>query len=170
MRNLVVARSNFQFVSTLGSLGPQLGVLVQFNHLAHDRIRTAVQVRVVVVLLGAVAALLQDPKLLAWAQVTLEARVILTDHSLDWVVVAITDVVSALRNASGPPNVVGNEGLAVGAQPFQDFGVEAAIFVCAVLPWRLLALLVVDVLEVVVEEVAAGDELASLPLSNVTSL
>jgi len=104
---------NDGFVFALHASSAKLGVLVELDHLLHDLIVAAVEVSIgCVVDLGFVAALLNDPLLFAFIQVTLEVCVIFANAALDRVVVAISYVVSALWNCLCALDIVREECLA----------------------------------------------------------
>ena len=125
-------------------------------------------------MLGLVAALVNNPFFLALVEFSLKVVVVFANHTLNRIVVAVSDVVSTLGYFSGAFNVVSEQSESVRSEvALADFGVELSIFVCAVLPlfeFLFLLLLAVDVLQVVVEEVLAIDQFASVPLGHITTL
>ena len=83
-----------------------IGVLVELDHLLDNLIIAAIEMAVVLVDLGVVASLLDDPCLLFGVQFTLELAIIFKDGTLVRIVVTVPDVVGALRNFLGPADVV----------------------------------------------------------------
>ena len=119
---------------------------------------------VVIVDAWVVTALVENPLLLAWSQFPLKLTVILANHALQRVVVAVTEVVRSFWNSLGSLDVVGDKGEAIWAETLEDFGVEAPVLFSRVGPVFLLEG------QIVIEEVVSFDELASVPFRNVTSL
>ena len=126
--------------------------------------------RVILVLLCAVAALFEDPDFFTWGQVSLKARVVLADHSPNRVVVTVTDIVRPSWNFLRLTHLVGHQSLSVWSQSLQNLSVERSVFVRAVFPWLRLGLVAVNVLKIIMEEVSARNKLAAVPLSDVTTL
>ena len=83
-----------------------IGVLVELDHLLDNLIIAAIEMAVVLVDLGVVASLLDDPCLLFGVQFTLELAIIFKDGTLVRIVVTVPDVVGALRNFLGTADVV----------------------------------------------------------------
>ena len=142
----------------------QCRVVIQLDHLLDDAVILAIQLRGVVHLTRVISALAEDPLLLSSFHVPLEGAIIVANHLLDRVVEAIADVVSACWNQARSLNIVNDEGFAVGADTLEHLCVEAAILLCAVCPLFVL------IGQVIVEEVASLDELATVPLGNISSL
>ena len=117
-----------------------------------------------------VSTLLEDDLFFAGVDVSLETRIVLANNSLHGIIVAISNIIGALRNSLGTLDVVGDQSEAIRAQTFEYFSVELTIVVCAVVPWFVCLLVFANVFKVIVEEVLTFDELASVPLGNVTTL
>ena len=142
----------------------QCRVVIQLNHLLDDAVVLAAQLSWVIHLTWVISALAQDPILLSSLHVPLEGAVIVANHLLDRVIEPIADIVSARRNEARSLDVVDDECFAIWADAFEHLRVEAAILLCAVGPFFVL------VGQVIVEEVAALDQLATVPFGNVPSL
>ena len=121
-------------------------------------------------MLRIVSTLLEDDQFFTRVDVSLETRIVLANNSLYGIIVAISNIISALRNSLGTLDVVGDQGEAIRAQTLQHFSVELAVVVCAVVPWFVCLLVFANVFKIIVEEVLTFDELASVPLGNVTTL
>ena len=137
---------------------------VKLYHFLDDLVLGAVEVRVVLELPWVVPALLCDPLLLSWLELALELAVVLANDSLGRIVEAVADIVGTLRYMLKAINVVTYQRLAVGPQALHLLRVEASVLDRAVVP------LLVFELEVIIEEVLAGDQLSSVPFGNVTTL
>ena len=85
-------------------------ILVELDHLLDNLVIAAIKMAVVLVDLGVVTCLLDDPRLLFGVQFTLELAVVFKDGTLVGIVVTVPDVVGALRNFFGPANVIGYQG------------------------------------------------------------
>ena len=126
---------------------------------------------IVLVDLGVVACLLDDPRLLFGVQFTLELAIVFKDGTLVWIVVTVPDVVGSLRDVFGPANVICDQGEAVRAKSLELLGVEPPVLDGTVLP-LLLACLVTSLcteLEVIIEEVFSINKLAAIPLGNIAT-
>ena len=121
-------------------------------------------------MLGLVTTLLNDPLFFTWIQVSFESLVILTNHSLDWVKVTISNIVGSFRNTTRTLNIICYQSKAIWSQTLQDFCIKWAIFICAVLPRFNGFLLCVNIFEVVIEKIFALNKFSSVPFSNVTTL
>ena len=121
-------------------------------------------------MLGLVTTLLYDPLFFSWIQVSFESLVILTNNSLNWVKVTISNIVGSFRNTTRSLDIICYQSKAIWSQTLQDFGVERAIFISAVLPRFNGLLLCVNIFEVVIEKIFALNKFSSVPLSNVTTL
>lgn len=137
---------------------------VELDHLLDDLVFGAVQVRVILKLPWVVSALLSDPLLLPGLEVTLELTIVLAYDPLGRVVETITDIVSAFRDMLEAINVVANECFAIRPESLHLLGVESPILNGTVVPLLVLEL------QVIVEEVFSGDELAPVPLGNIAAL
>ena len=85
-------------------------ILVELDHLLDNLVIAAIKMAVVLVDLGVVTCLLDDPRLLFGVQFTLELAIVFKDGTLVGIVVTVPDVVGALRNFFGPANVIGYQG------------------------------------------------------------
>ena len=121
-------------------------------------------------MLGLVTTLLNDPLFFSWIQVSFKSLVILTNNSLNWVKVTISNIVSSFRNTARTLDIICYQSKAIWSQTLQDFGVERPIFISAVLPRFNSLLLGVYIFEVVIEKIFALNKFSSVPLSNVTTL
>ena len=121
-------------------------------------------------MLRIVSTLLEDDQLFAWVNVSLKTRIVLANNSLYGIIVAISNIISALRNSLRTLDVVGDQSETIRTQTLQHFSVELAIVVCAVVPWFFCLLIFANVFKVVIEEILTFDKLASVPLGNVTTL
>ena len=63
--------------------------------------------------LGLISTLFKDPSLFTRSYVTLEAGVIFANHTLHWVIVTITNVVSSIWYAGWALDIVNNKSEAV---------------------------------------------------------
>ena len=111
-----------------------------------------------------VSALVENPLLFTWRQFSLELTVISANHPLQWIIVAISEVISSFRNSLGSLDIVRDQGQTVWTKTFENLSVETSIFVCGIAPILVLEF------QVVIEEVISLNKLASIPLCNVTSL
>ena len=148
-----------------------IGVLVELDHLLDNLIIAAIEMAVVLVDLGIVASLLDNPCLLFGVQFTLELAIVFKDGTLVRIVVTVPDIVGALRDFLGPTNVVCDQGEAVRAKSLKLLGIEPPVLDGTVLP-LLLACLVASLcteFEVIIEEVFSIEELASVPLGNIAA-
>ena len=148
-----------------------IGVLVELDHLLDNLIIAAIEMAVVLVDLGIVACLLNDPSLLFGVQLTLELAIVFKDGTLVWIVVTVPDVIGTLRDFFGPANVIGDQGEAVRAKSLKLLSVEPPVLDGTVLP-LLLACLVASLcteLEVIIEEVFSIEQLAAVPLGNIAT-
>ena len=146
-------------------------VLVELDHLLDNLIIAAIKMAVVLVDLGVVACLFDDPRLLFGVQFTLELAIVFKDGTLVGIVVTVPDVVGSLRDFFGPANVICDQGEAVRAKSLQLLGVEPPVLDGTVLP-LLLACLVASLsteLKVIIEEVFSIEELATVPLGNIAT-
>lgn len=150
-------------VSLLLPSGSQGWIIIKFYHFLDDLILRSVEVGVVLELARVVAALLGHPLLLTGIQVSLELAVVFANYSLCRIVEAIAYVIGSFRNILST-DIVADERHSVGTKPLELFSVESPILDCAVVPFLVLEL------EVVVEEVLAFDQLATVPLCDVATL
>ena len=119
---------------------------------------------VVIVDTWVVTALVEDPLFLAWSKLPLELPVVLADHALEWIIVAITEVIGSLRNSLGSLDIVRDQSQAVWTETLEDFSVETSILLGRVGP------VLVFELQFVIEEVISFNELAFVPFGDVTAL
>ena len=139
-------------------------IVIELNHLLNNAVVLAVQLSWVLHLTWVISALAQDPLLLASFHVPFEGAVIVANHLLDRVIETIANVVCTRGNKAWSLDVIDDESFAVGANTLEHLSVEAAILLCAVGPFFVL------IRQVVVEEIAALDKLATIPFGNVPSL
>lgn len=112
-----------------------------------------------------VGAFIDDPLLFLNGDLTLLLACVVADYSFGRVVVAISHVVSALRNTHGSFLTVNEKRFASRSHTvFNNFSVESAIVSLRVGPLLILEL------QGVVEEILAFDELSTVPLGDVASL
>ena len=111
-----------------------------------------------------VSALVENPLFFTWCQFSLELTVISANHPLQWIIVAISEVISSFRNSLGSLDIVRDKGQTVWTKTFENLSVETSIFVCGIAPILVLKF------QIVIEEVVSLNKLASVPLCNVTSL
>ena len=119
---------------------------------------------VVIIDAWVVTALVEDPLFFAWSKFPLELPIVLADHALEWIIVAVAEVISSFRNSLGSLDIVGNQSQAVWTETLEDFGVETSILLGRVGP------VLVFELQLVVEEVVSFNELTFVPFGDVTSL
>lgn len=84
----------------------QIRVLVEFYHLTHNLVGVAIQECVVLVDLRVVPAFLGDPLLFLGGKLPLELIIVFENGSLVWVVVTVSDIVGAVRDLFGSPDVI----------------------------------------------------------------
>ena len=119
---------------------------------------------VIIVDAWVVTALVENPLFLAWSEFSLELTIVLADHALQRVVVAITEVICALWDSLRSLDVIGNKCQSIWTETFENLSVEASILLCRIGPVLVLEF------EVVIEEVVAFNELSSVPFGDVTPL
>jgi hypothetical protein len=118
---------------------------------------------VVIIDAWVVTALVEDPLFFAWSKLPLELPVVLADHALEWIIVAVTEVIGSLRNPLGSLDIVGDQSQAVWTKTLEDFSVETSILLSRVGP------VLVFELQFVIEEVISFNELAFVPFGDVTA-
>ena len=111
-----------------------------------------------------ITAFAHDPFLFADLHVSLEGSIIIANHALKRIVKTVTDIVCARWNQAGTFDIVYDERFALGTDAFQDLCVEATIFLCAVSPILVLEW------QVIIEEIIARYELASVPFCDISTL
>jgi len=119
---------------------------------------------IVIVNLRVVTALIEDPFFFARVGLTHELPVIFANHVFLRIIVPVAQIIRALRNFARPVNIVHQKCLAVGPQSLENLGVETSV------PLRRIGPLLVLVLQIVIEEIFAFNQLSSVPLRNVTTL
>ena len=119
---------------------------------------------VVIVDTWVVTALVEDPLFLAWSKLPLELPVVLADHAFEWIIVAVSEVISALGDSLGSLDIVRDQSQAVWTETLQDFSVETSVLLGRVGPVLVLEL------EFVIEEVVSFNELTFVPFGDVTAL
>lgn len=119
---------------------------------------------VVIVDARVVTALVEDPLFFAGSKLSLELPVVLADHALEWIIVAVPKVIGSLRDSLRSLNVVRDQSQAIWTETLEDFSVETSVLLGRVGP------VLVFELEVVIEEVVAFNELTFVPLGDVTAL
>ena len=111
-----------------------------------------------------VTALVENPLFFTWSEFSLELTIILANHALQRVIVAISEVICAFRNSLRSLDVIRDECKSIRTETFENLSVETSILLCRIGPVLVLEF------EVVIEEVVAFNELSSVPLCDVTSL
>ena len=111
-----------------------------------------------------ISTLVENPLFFTWRQFSLELTVISANHPLQWIIVAISEVISSFRNSLGSLDIVRDKSQTVWTKTFENLSVETSIFVCGIAPILVLEF------QIVIEEVVSLNKLASVPLCNVTSL
>ena len=91
---------------SFGSSSTQLWILVEFNHFLNNLIVASIQVHLIVIVLGLVATLLDDPLFFVGVQIPLKGLIVLANNSLDRVEVAIANIICALRDTSWSFDVI----------------------------------------------------------------
>ena len=61
---------------------------------------------VVIIDAWVVTALVEDPLFLTWGKLSLELAIVLADHTLEWIIVAVTKVIGSLWNSLWSLDVV----------------------------------------------------------------
>ena len=111
-----------------------------------------------------VSAFADDPLLLTRLHIPLEGAVVVANHTLDWIVKSIANIVCSGGNQTWTFNVVDDEGLALRANTLQHLSVETTITLCAILPIFVLKW------QIIIEEVVAGYKLPFIPFGDISTL
>ena len=110
----------------------------------------------------------------AFIQITLKVSIILANHTLYWIKIAISNIVGTFRDLSWTFNVVDQQCESIRSQSaFANFSVKLSVLFCAIFPsFQLLCLLLlaIYVFKVVIKEVFSIDEFSSVPFSDITTL
>ena len=93
-----------------------IGVLVELYHLLNNLIVAAIEMTVILVDLGVVASLLNDPSLLFGIKFSLELAIIFKDGTLVRIVVTVPNVIGTLRDFLRPANIVSDQGETIRAK------------------------------------------------------
>ena len=129
-----------------------------------DGVGGAIERLRVLVALWVITAFADDPFLFANLHVSLEGSVVITNHALQGIIKTVADVVRASWNQAWTLDVVDDEGFALRTNALQHLCVEATVLLCAVGPVLVL------VWQVVIEEIVARNELATIPFCDISTL
>ena len=114
--------------------------------------------------LWVITAFAHDPFLFADLHVSFKGSIIIANHALKRIIKTVTDIVCARWDQAWAFDIVYDERLAFRTDAFQYLCVEASIFLCAVSPVLVL------IWQVVIEEIIARYELASIPFCDISTL
>ena len=135
---------------------------IQSDHFLNNGIRFSI--KLLLVLSWVIAALADNSFFLTRFHVSFERAIVVANHAFDWIVKSIANIVCRRRDETWSLDVIDDKSFAIWADTLENFGVEATISLGAVLP--------VFVLEgqIIVEEIVAGYEFATVPFRDVFTL